>query len=43
MSDEELTPREQEELEELALRTGQHGELEIQEEEVQKKEENRFL
>jgi uncharacterized protein YbjQ (UPF0145 family) len=37
MSDEELTPREQEELEELALRTGQHGELEIQEEEVQKK------
>ena len=36
MSDEELTPREQEELEELALRTGQHGELEIQEEEVQK-------
>ena len=37
MSDEELTPREQEELEELALRTGQHGKLEIQEEEVQKK------
>ena len=36
MSDEELTPREQEELEELALRTGQHGDLENQEE-VQKK------
>ena len=37
MSDEELTPRELEELEKLALKTGQYGELEIQDEEVQKK------
>ena len=37
MSDEELTPREQEELEELALKTGQYGELEIQDENIQKK------
>ena len=37
MSDEELTPRELEELEKLALKTGQHGELEIQDEKIQKK------
>ena len=37
MSDEELTPRELEELEKLALKTGPYGELEIQDEEVQKK------
>ncbi len=37
MSDEELSQKELEELEELALKTGQHGNLENQEEEVQKK------
>ena len=37
MSDEELTPRELEELEKLALKTGQYGELEIQDEKIQKK------
>jgi len=37
MSDEELSQKELEELEELALRTGQRGNLENQEEEVQKK------
>ena len=37
MSDEELTPREQEELEKLALKTGPYGELEIQDEKIQKK------
>tara|TARA_X000000368_G_scaffold410973_1_gene395204 strand:+ start:208 stop:663 length:456 start_codon:yes stop_codon:yes gene_type:complete len=37
MGDEELSQKELEELEELALRTGQHGNLENQEEEVQKK------
>ena len=37
MSDEELTPRELEELDKLALKTGQYGELEIQDEKIQKK------
>ena len=37
MSDEELSQKELEELEELALKIGQHGNLENQEEEVQKK------
>ena len=43
MSDEELTPREQEELEELALKTGQYGELEIQDEKIQKKIERNII
>ena len=37
MSDEELTPRELEELDKLALKTGQYGELEIQDEKIQKR------
>mgnify|MGYP001257197003 FL=1 len=37
MSDEELSQKELEELDELALKIGQHGNLENQEEEVQKK------
>ena len=36
MSDEELSQKELEELDELALKIGQHGNLENQEEEVQK-------